>query len=154
MNAALVKIDVAAVDLKHGVPSIQKMVDGGDLLLPGLVWVFNVARDLNSRDRELRFCRLELQGVSFNPPRNPYARHKLGEMIALILPEGINNFQAGQVDDLFQLRPRTRIDLHEEICGKLISGRNSYSRTVLASFLRRRWLGRVKATIKKGLVAA
>ena len=43
--------------------------------------------------------------------------------------------------NVFQIRPRTRIDLHGELAGSLKSGRNQYDREDVATFLQRRWLG-------------
>lgn len=147
MNAALVKIDVAAVDLHKSIPEILRMVDGGDLVLPGLVFVFNVARDPASRDRELRFWREELLAVDFAARQNPCARVPFDKALRRILPERITNFHAGQVDELFQLRPRTRIDLHGELrAAGANGGRHFYARTDLAAFLQRRWLAKTLAT--------
>jgi hypothetical protein len=72
-----------------------------------------------------------------------FSNYEMEWVINKILPPARKSFHAGELDQLFQLRPRTRIDLHAEICGTLLSGRNSYARAVIADFLRRRWLGAV-----------
>ena len=142
MNAQLVKIDVAADLLQKSIPEIVDMVDGGTLLLRGLAWVFNVARNPQSRDRELRFWRPELL-TRVNGGRSRFNNWELDWVIDRILPVKKLTIHAGELDQMFQLRPRTRIDFGEELNGAMKGGRNFYSREVLAQFLRRRWLGAI-----------
>ncbi|HEX3857590.1 MAG TPA: hypothetical protein VHY30_09875, partial [Verrucomicrobiae bacterium] len=155
MNAQLVKIDVAADLMNLPVPEIMLRVDGGTLDFSNsklraqiirLSWVFNFARDPNSRDRELRLWRPELcaQASKDVSVHRKYNFYELDWVINKILPEKKRTIHAGELDQLFQLRPRTRIDLHDEICGTMMSGRNSYSRDIIAAFLKRRWLASLR----------
>ncbi len=145
VNAALVKIDVAAADLGRSVTQIFELVDGGTLLETGLVWVFNLANDASTTRRDLRFWREELlaraaQRAGGSHP-GKYGHWELDWVIARILPVKRTQFHAGEVDQLFQIRPRTRIDFGAELNGEMKDGRNFYARPVLAEFLKRRWLG-------------
>ncbi len=143
MNAALVKIDVVAADLGVGVRRIERMVEGGDLVQEPLVWVFNFANDpANGTRRELRFWRTEAAFVAENPgTQNRFANWVLAEVLAKILPVKRKHFHAGEVDQLFQIRHNTRLEL-PDLNGGLAAGRTFYPRDELAGFLERRWLGR------------
>lgn len=143
MNAALVKIDVAAADLDRSVAQVFDLVDGGTLLEKGITWVFNLANDPDGDRRDLRFWRPEVLAHGHRDIIGKYADWPIERVLAKILPEKRVNFHAGEVDKLFQIRPRTRIDLHGELAGALDGGRNFYSRAALAAFLTRRWLGAV-----------
>ncbi len=150
MNAALVKIDVAANLLQRSAQRIFEMADGVSLIDGGLTWVFNLANDPKSLRRDLRFWLPELEAVSdgaIGTSRPTGLPDSIGGVVDMILPARVQNFQAGQIDALFQIRPRTRIDLHGEFAGSLRSGRNFYHRDDLAAFLKRRWLG---ASVKIG----
>jgi len=141
MDAALVKIDVAAADLDLSVAQVFDLVDGGTLLEHGLTWVFDLSqRGADGRRRDLRFWRPELLAYCAQETVAKYADWKLEQVLVRILPEKRTHFHAGEVDKLLQLRPRTRIDLHRELAGSLQSGRHLYHRHDLAAFLRRRWL--------------
>jgi hypothetical protein len=140
MHAKIVKIDVAAADLGISVRRIELLVDGGLSHEIGFQWVFNLANDLSARCRDLRFWRNELL-ARVQGDAEKYGRWKIGQVIANILPESRENFPAGTVDELFQIRPPTRIAFGAELNGKKQAGRNSYSRPMLAAFLKRRWLG-------------
>jgi hypothetical protein len=144
MNAVLVKIDVACADLQVGVRVIERMVDGGDLVTRGLVWVFDLANDhYSSSRRELRFWRTELlaRASKDSTKQHKYGNWELDWVIAQILPTRRKTFQAGEVDQLFQIRHNTRLAFGAELNGNLRNGANTYDRENLASFLRRRWLG-------------
>lgn len=144
MNAALVKMDVAAADLQVGVRVIERMVDGGDLVVRGLVWVFDFANDLDGGTRrELRFWRPELlaRANADSTKQHKYANWELDWVIAQILPGRRKTFQAGEVDQLFQIRHNTRLAFGAELNGNLRNGANTYERDNLAAFLKRRWLG-------------
>jgi hypothetical protein len=147
MKHALVKIDVAAVDLGLGVRRITQMVDGGSSNEKGLVWVFNLANDSSARCRELRFWRPELH-AHMQGDADKYSPWEINQIIASILPETREKFNPGEVDQLFQIRPNSRIAYGAELNGKKVAGRNSYQRTTLAEFLKRRWLGNFPATGK------
>ena len=140
MNVALVKIDVAVFHLGSDLTRINNLVDGGSTSQPGLLWVFNFSRNANGRNRNLRFWRPE---VLERAGGKAAACHKLElcQVIDQILPATRKCFRAGEVDQLFQVRPRTRIDFGGELAGRLDQGSNVYSRASLASFLKRRWLG-------------
>jgi hypothetical protein len=149
MNAQLVKIDVAAAALGWGADKLFDLVDGGSLLERGFAWVFNLANDAEGGRRDLRFWFPEIQARAKGNDRQ-YSFYEIEWVIVRILPEKRVNFHAGEVDQMFQIRPRTRIDLHDEICGRLDGGRNFYSRKALAEFLRRRWLGAVYSRVANG----
>jgi hypothetical protein len=150
MNAALVKIDVAAAHLGWSAAKLFELVDGGTLLEKGFAWVFNLANDVNGERRDLRFWWPEVEARAKARAGQPSNAGKLNHyeidwVIARILPEKRVNFHAGELDQLFQIRPRTRIDLHAELSGSLDGGRNFYPRPALVAFLQRRWLGAVSS---------
>jgi hypothetical protein len=147
MNAQLVKIDVAAADLDKSVKALFEMADGGTLIERALQWVFDFSNGdacrIGQHRRDLRFWRPEIlarasKDVSLH---NKYRGWQLDWVLARILPPKRLNFHAGEVDQLFQLRPRTRIDFGEELNGKIAGGRNFYTRDVLVKFLTGRWIG-------------
>ena len=113
MHAALVKIDVAAVDLRASIRRIEQMVDGGTSAGDGLLWVFNFARR-GGRRRDLRFWRSELLARASGNAANTN-RLTIKEVLAEILPTTRARFHAGEVDQLFQIRPNTRIDDFSEM---------------------------------------
>lgn len=140
MNAQLVKIDVAADLIGRPVPQIFDLVDGGSLLEKGLAWVFNLANDIKGDRRDLRLWRPELEARR-DGDSSKYSLYRIDWVIARILPETRDRLHAGEVDQLFQIRPRTRIDFGPELNGVMLNGRNFYSRIVVAEFLKHRWLG-------------
>lgn len=133
MRIALVKIDTAAIELGRGIRRIEQMVDSGDLL-----WVFDLAA--TGRRRQLRFWQAELlakaggDGQAFN-------RLALADVVAQILPPRKQTYQAGELDQIFQIRHNTRLDLNGELHGTLAEGRNFYRRADLENFLSGRWIG-------------
>lgn len=148
MNCALVKIDVAAHITRKPVRVLFEMADGASLLDTALIWVFDLSNDLESQNsrggahrRELRFWEPELQArASADVSKHrKYCGWELDWVIAKILPEKRMTFHAGEVDQLFQIRPRTRIDF-AELNGDMKAGRNFYPRADLAEFLKRRWI--------------
>lgn len=140
MQTALVKIDVAAFDLGKPASQIINLVDGGSLSEVGLLWVFNLARNRNGSRRELRFWRPELAARATGRAAQFHSQD-IRQTIAQILPGDRQRFNAGDVDALFQIRPRTRLDFGAELPGHLDAGRNTYARRDLESFLIRRWIG-------------
>lgn len=140
MNPALVKIDVAADLMRRSIPAIVGMVDGGSPSEAGLLWTFNLSRKLAGRRRELRFWRPELLERATGQAASCH-KLELAQVIGQILPEHREHFHAGEVDQMFQTRPRTRLDFGAELPGKRVGGRHVYSRPVLVSFLQRRWIG-------------
>ena len=149
MNVALVKIDVAAAHLGWSADKLFDLVDGGTLLEKGFAWVFNLANDLNGERRDLRFWWPEIQArLIGGDSATRYSYYELEWVINKILPAKRQNFHAGEVDQMFQIRPRTRIDLHAELSGTLQSGGNFYARPPLFEFLTRRWLGAVSVRIQ------
>jgi hypothetical protein len=142
MIAALVKIDVAAARLGWSAAKLFDLVDGGTLIERGFVWVWNLANDPTGIKRDLRFWwpEIDMRASLDTSKHRRFTNYELEWVINKILPASRTNFHAGEVDELFQIRPRTRIDLHDEICGTKLSGRNSYTRDILAAFLERRWL--------------
>jgi len=150
MNAALVKIDVAAADLGKSVNTLFEMAEGGTLIERGLLWVFDFSNGDTDR-RDLRFWRPEIL-VCANKDvalHTKFRGWELDWVLARILPVKRTNFHAGEVNQLFQLRPRTRIDFGEELNGKMKGGCNFYSRAVLVKFLTARWLGTGGARLRR-----
>jgi len=148
MNAQLVKVDVAADLLGKSVGHVFQLAEGGCLGEPGFEWVFNLANNLAGDRRDLRFWRPEIVARveqsrverATSPVVDGNLPSAIDDVINTILPERRQVFYAGELDTMFQIRPRTRIDLHSEIVGELKSGCNFYSRRILVEFLRRRWL--------------
>jgi hypothetical protein len=138
MNAALVKVDVAADRLNWSAVEVLSLADEGTLLKPGFTWVWNLAQSLTGERRDLRFWAVEIRARALSG--ETFAEMELTQVISQILPLNRTNFHAGEVDVMFQIRPRTRIDLHAELAGSLKSGRNQYHRDDLAAFLKRRWI--------------
>jgi hypothetical protein len=67
---------------------------------------------------------------------------ELETVINHILPEGCASLTAGELDLLWQLRPRTRLDLNRQLVRRRrLYEKKSYPRWVLTAFLKRRWLG-------------
>src|ERR1039458_4059796 len=145
MNTALVKIDVASAYLGRSVNNVCDLVDGGNLAAAGLLWVFNLAHNPAGPRRDLRFWRTELLARAGGHADN-CGRLQINQVIAQILPARREHFQAGEVDQLFQIRPSTRKVVDAELKGRLVCGRNVYQRTRLETFLHRRRIGRLKAT--------
>jgi len=137
MNAALVKVDVAAWLTGQSVTTLFDRADGASLTEPALMWVFDFSNGEALR-RDLRFWVIELECPM---ERTQQAIHgfTLDQVIARILPEKRMNFAAGEVDALFQIRHNTRRELFDS--AGTTAGRNFYSRTELATFLHERWLG-------------
>jgi hypothetical protein len=141
MRAALVKIDVAAADLDKSVRLLRQLTIGGDMFEDGLEWVFNLANNPEGKRRDLRFWRPELLARQSGQPASQMANLGLEYVIDQSLPVKRVRFHASEVDQLLQIRPRTRIDLDKQMPGQLIDGTYWYDRTVIAAFLRNRWLG-------------
>ena len=153
MNAALVKIDVAAAALGWSAYKLFDLMDGGTLLEKGFAWVFNLANDPAGERRDPRFWWQEIEARDSvdHSKHDKFSYYEIDWVINKILPIKRQNFHAGEVDQLFQIRRRTRIDLHGELAGQLDGGRNFYKRAALAAFLKARWLGAVsERTIKPG----
>lgn len=142
MRAALIKIDGVAERLGRGVRAVEAMVDGGDLVDGGLVWVFDLAK--TDTRRELRFWLREVEArASDRGQFHKLANWELDWVLAQILPPSKKFFQAGEVDHLFQIRHNTRLEFGAELNGNLTNGANTYARANLVAFLTRRWLGAV-----------
>lgn len=160
MNAALVKIDVAAAQLGWSVGKLFDLVDGGTLLEKGFGFVFDLSNDLSSKNgprgshrRDLRWWFPEvLARASRDTSRHgKYTFWEIGWVLNQIVPEKRATFHAGEVDQLFQIRARTRIDFGAELNG--MPGRGSanfYPREVLVAFLTRRWLENLKKLSPQG----
>jgi len=139
MFPALVKIDVATVLTGQSILTLFQRADGASLTEPTLVWVFNFSNgdpqtvSTKSRRRDLRFWHPELVATEEK-------KLKLDQVIARILPAKKIIFHAGEVDQLFQLRPRTRIDF-ADLHGEIKARRYAYTRATLVEFLRNRWIG-------------
>jgi|GEM_PF-1974773 len=153
MKPALVKIDVAAAHLGWSAGKLFDLVDGGTLLEKGFAWVFNFANALDGERRDLRFWWPEIEArATGGNAATKFSSYEIEWVIGRILPEKRVNFAAGEVDQMFQLRPRTRIDFGAELQGNIEhrtsniehpTSANFYARKFLAAFLQRRWLGGV-----------
>jgi len=153
MKPQLVKIDVAAADLGKSVARIFDLVDGGTPEEAGLLWCFDLSKNIGSKRRDLRFWRPELTARA-QGDQQKYCRMEITAVIAMVLPEQRESFHAGEVDQLLQMRPRTRIDLGADLPGRLKDRRHTYSRQALESFLKRRWIGAAIFKVKgKGVPA-
>ena len=144
LKAQLVKVDAAA--LLTGQPA-RVLFDraAGASLLAGqapLMWVWDFSNGAAAppRRRDLRFWVVELECPLDKTQRVIHAL-TLDQVLARLLPVTRRNFHAGEVDQMFQLRPRTRIDFGAELNGGMTGGRNFYERRGLENFLRARWLG-------------
>ena len=140
MNAALIKVDVVAARMGRTANWVLSLVDGGTLVEAGWLWVWNLAHNPVGERRDLRWWSLEVDARAAAAKAH-YAGFAPETVIDVILPPTRTYFHAGEVDALFQIRPRTRIDLHGELAGSLKSGHHQYHRSDLAKFLQRRWLG-------------
>ena len=140
MKPALVKIDVATVWLSRSARQVYDFVDGESVSEAGLLWVFNLARNLRDGKRDLRFWIPELKARAEGQARK-YHQQDIQWIIAQILPVNRQTFNAGDVDQLFQIRHDTRLAYGAELPGKLIAGRNAYQMPTIGKFLERRWLG-------------
>jgi hypothetical protein len=147
MNAALVKVDVAAAHLGWPARKLLSLVDESSVLDRGFAWVFNLANDPAGERRDLRWWWPEIAARASLDSRDAgkYAFYELSWVINRILPERRQNFQAGEVDQLFQIRHTTRYELHAEIFAGAkftppAGTANFYPRELLAAFLTRRWM--------------
>lgn len=138
VKPALVTVDAASLLTGRAVPELFALAGGSKARARGLEWVFNFSKYRCRGRRELRFWTTELQEWPA-----PSAR-TLDAVIADILPRGGAHYHAGEVDHLFQIRPRTRIDMHNELSASVKHGSHRYRRDELAAFLKRRWLGPTK----------
>lgn len=140
MNAALVKIDVAAALLRLSAKALFELADGSPKAhLPALVYVFNLATKASRPRRDLRFWLAEIQAHAQGEPAR-YAALNLPDVIGRILPATRKHFHAGEVDQLFQIRHCTRLAF-PDLAGAMQDRRSFYGRAELAAFLQRRWLG-------------
>jgi len=145
VNAAIVKIDYVAARLNWGTDKVFELVDGETLLDRGFLWVFNLAKEPKVMRRDLRFWAEEIEArkadLMDQGNRAPaLALLSVSEVIGRILPESRTSFHPGEIDQLFQIRRRTRIDLHADLVGDRVGGMNFYDRQCLASFLESRWV--------------
>ncbi|MDE2104750.1 MAG: hypothetical protein KGL39_46365 [Patescibacteria group bacterium] len=116
-------------------------VDGGSLLHPALVWVFNLAADVNGERRDLRFWAREVEG-HIGCPQKRYSFIELDAVIRRILPERRQRFHSGEVIALFALSRPELVALRGALGGEMAGPRSCFfERAALASFLTHRWLG-------------
>lgn len=140
MKLALVKIDTAVAELCRTIDHVYDLVDGGRQGEPGLLWVWNVATDINGQIRSLRFWHPELKARA-SGAGEAFQKMQLAEVIARIIPPGRRFFQAGELDQMFQIRRPTRIGLQRQLNGRRGSAGYEYPRATVAAFLETRWLG-------------
>lgn len=140
MKATLVTVDVASADLGKTAKEIFDLVDGGSLLEPALVWVFDLSVRQRWGRRELRFWRMEL---STRADGRKLGELELDAVLDRILPEDHMSLTAGELDLLWQMRPRTRLDLNRQLKRRTLKlyKKKDYPRWVLREFLKQRWLG-------------
>jgi hypothetical protein len=141
MKATLVKVDVASADLGKTAKEIIELADGGSLLEPALVWVFDLSTSRSKSRRELRFWRVELDARA-NGKAETVRGLEVDAVVNRILPEGRTKLFAGELDLLWQLRPRSRLDLDRQFARRRkLYHKKTYPRWILLEFLKRRWLG-------------
>ena len=122
-----------------GYDEIFARVDGGNLFLKPLVWVFDFASTWPANEkRDLRLWRSEV--LADGPLAHPETPAGLDAVIAQILPARRTTFPAGEVLELFCLTRPALKALRPHMAGVLVTGGSSYSRAGLAGFLTRRWL--------------
>lgn len=138
MKVALVKIDVAATLTGKAIATLFDMADGAALIDGSLSFVFDFSNGQKEARRDLRFWMPELEALA----RGLRLNDDIDEVISHILPAARENFHAGEVDCLFQIRHNTRRELLDS--AGLNAGRNFYSRDTLAAFLKRRWINSAK----------
>jgi len=136
----LVKVDVASVYLGISVRKSFDLADGGSANEPGLLWVWNLAHNISGNRRDLRFLRAELVARGKGQDAE-FRAMTLETVIDQVLPARREGFYGGQLDQAFQIRPRTRLDFGPELPGVRAGSGHWYRRTALAEFLKRRWLG-------------
>jgi hypothetical protein len=145
MNTVLVKTDVAAADLNLSIRRIEQMVDGGTPAEPALLWVFNFAVNPTGPIRSLRFWRPELQARAAGQAN--FSWMGISQVIDEILPVTRAYFHAGEVDQMFQIRHNTRIELIQAMAERREGNSNVYQRATLVEFLENRWLGRLEVAV-------
>ena len=140
MKATLVKIDVVSADLGKTAKEIVELVDGGTLLEPGLVWVFDLSQRVNTGRRDLRFWRFEIHARA-EGKQDALRGLELDAVVERILPANRDRLQAGELDLLWQLRPCRRFNLNRHFTQPKRCAQRVYVRAELIAFLKRRWLG-------------
>src|SRR5579859_7436461 len=136
MKATLVKVDVASADLGKTAKEILEMTDGGNLLDPGLVWVFDLSQRTNTGRRDLRFWRVEIQARA-DGKLEALRGLELDVVVDRILPANRDRLQAGELDLLWQLRPCRRFNLNRHLKQPRRCLQRIYLRTELTAFLKR-----------------
>jgi hypothetical protein len=131
---------VANAVVNMGVDSINNLVESGALL-----WVFNLATDPCGKISSLRFFLPELEARASGDSKR-FSDFQIAQIVGQILPASRSTWQAGALDQHFQLSRPARISLHAEILGNggircQNASSNIYARDRLAKFLERRWLG-------------
>ena len=132
-----------------GYDEIFTRVDGSDLILKPLVWVFDFASTWPENEkRDLRFWRAEVEALPDagleNGGRHAVTGHwEIEWVVARILPPARTTYPAGDVVKLFCLNRSTLKKLRPQMAGQLATGGSTYTRAGLAAFLTARWLGYV-----------
>jgi hypothetical protein len=128
MNAVLVNINTVRALRGVNAENLIKLTESGALL-----WVFNISA-VRGGARELRFFLPEV-----SEPQK-FAGSSLEEIIALILPDR-NLFGTQDLRSLFLLSRPFAWLLAKSLGSRNTAGNWRVERPVLASYLRRRWIG-------------
>lgn len=144
----LVKADTAAVYLGMRVAKVYDLATGGSRNEPGLLWVFNLANDLERGRRDLRFLRAELVARGKGQDAQ-FQKMNLEQVLATFLPLRRERFSSGEVDRLLNVRHNTRL-YYQDLPGVRSLPGYVYTRQSLVDFLTKRWLGTpIRAAIKE-----
>lgn len=131
-----------------GYEEIFTRVDGGDLLLKPLVWVFDFSAAWpDNTKRDLRFWRAEVESLR-DAGKSATGHLEIQWVVERILPLRRTSYPAGEVVELFCLNRSTLKELRPQLAGELATGGSTYTRAGLAAFLTTRWLGYVSKRTK------
>jgi hypothetical protein len=133
MNAVLVNLNTVRALRGITAENVIKLTESGALL-----WAFKFSADRGCR-RELRFFLPEI-----SDPKK-FAGCSLEEIVPLILPDR-NLFGTQDLRSLFLLSRPFAWLLAKELGNRNAAGNWRVERAVLASYLRRRWVGAASTT--------
>ena len=139
LRSVLVKCDVVMSVLGLRPDEVYDRVDGGDLLHPGFVWVWDLAVS-RKRKRDLRFFAREVIAPETT------AGLELSAVLDIVLPPKRTVYHSGDLLRMFQIRRPTLADLRDELKGRMLGTRNCvFPAVAVRDFLSRRWQGAQQA---------
>lgn len=134
-RSVLVKADVVMSVLGLRADEVYERVDGGSLLHPGFLWVWDVAVGRKTK-RDLRFFAREIIAPEST------AKLELSAVLDIILPPKRGSYHSGDLLRMLQIRRPTLADLRDELNGELAGARNCiFPAVAVRDFLTRRWQG-------------